>query len=316
MIALLVGIAVGAKVQLEQRYPVLESQVVGHAGDFTWTWGAARDVLAGRNPYTDPPPPERIYTHGAPLWYPLPAVLASLPVAPLPAVWAGSVFMGAAAVLLTVGLLRHDAWRALLTPAFFVGTTVLNPWSTLLVGLALLWPRLLASLVLLKTNVGLALFARQPSWASVKIAAVVGAASLLVLPTWPLDWLRNVSEHRHTIPALTLPFGPLIGLLWLGRQDPAARSAMVLALVPQRIVFYDQLLLLLVAKTKRQWAFVVLTSQAAFLAWVATSGRGGGLGNAEPTMLPWVMAGCYLPAIAVVVWNRLRPAAEFPVDRA
>src|ERR1044071_3612473 len=63
------------------------------AGDFQWSLRDARDLLVGRDPYRYTPGPYAIP-------YPLPAALLVLPLAWMPDLWAGSVFIGLSVTLL------------------------------------------------------------------------------------------------------------------------------------------------------------------------------------------------------------------------
>jgi hypothetical protein len=77
MLAVLVG-GITALLCFMRR---INDQVLG--ADFTWPWRGAHELLAGNNPYitivANGP-----YPFDAPLYYPLPALLYSLPFAPFP----------------------------------------------------------------------------------------------------------------------------------------------------------------------------------------------------------------------------------------
>ena len=300
VIALLVALAVGG-----QTYDQLTSQPY-EAKDFTWIWRAGQDLLGGQNPYRNPALGGRSYPNDAPLFYPLPAVLVGLPLTPLPVHAAGATFAGISSGVLAFGLLRRygpSGLLALLTPMHLTAASNAQ-WSPLLVGVALLW-RDSAVLGLIKPNIGAALFAMRPSIQGIGIAMMVGFVSLAVLPTWPVDWFSNMGQSRHTIPALALPFGPLLGAAWLARHRPEGRLLIAMACLPQRMMFYDQLPLMLVAQSARQRLLLAYASVIVGLAWLWT----GGVASRhlyDDVMTPWTLAGCYLPALSVAVWNRMR----------
>ena len=273
--------------------------------DLTWAVRGAQDLLAGRNPYRNPTlGPGHDYPADAALFYPLPTVLAVLPLAPLSQPIAGAIFAAVSTTILAYALRTRIGVSGILilaTPAFINGLGLFQ-WAPLLVGLTLLWPR--ASAVgFLKPHLGIALFAAYPSLRGGLVAAVVTLASLLVLPSWPFDWRANVvaAQVRYTPPLLTLPFGPLILLAALGWREPIGRLVLALACVPQRLLFYDQLPLLLAAQTVPQRVTLVAAMWAAQLGWVASGGSDHVATNR--TVAQWAIAGCYVPAAAVIAWN-------------
>src|SRR5436305_605334 len=79
--------------------------------DFVFPWSAARHLLAGRDPYVALPGglPEPFET---PLLYPLPTVLAAVPLARLSLPAAGAIMMGISAALLAF-VLTKDGWHRL-----------------------------------------------------------------------------------------------------------------------------------------------------------------------------------------------------------
>src|SRR3954468_11467693 len=79
--------------------------------DFVFPWSAARHLLAGRDPYVALPGglAEPFET---PLLYPLPTVLAAVPLARLSLPAAGAIMMGISAALLAF-VLTKDGWHRL-----------------------------------------------------------------------------------------------------------------------------------------------------------------------------------------------------------
>ena len=271
--------------------------------DYTWVWRGAQEFLAGRNPYRSlVAEKERGYLHDAPLFYPFPTILTAIPLTGLKASHAGTIFTFVSTTLLVLGLCRRigpSGAVILVSPAYLNAMTVLQ-WAPLLVGITLLWPRA-AAIGLLKPNLGVALLAWSWNTRGVLVAALVTGASLWLLPSWPWDWYANLGQAFHTIPALAWPVGPLLALAWLARHQREGRLLIAMSLVPQRMLFYDQLPLLLTARTGRQRSLLVLTCWAGYIGWVRWTGRDG----TDHTNAPFVLAGCYLPALIVVLWPRL-----------
>jgi hypothetical protein len=259
-----------------------------HAADFTLPLYGARYLLAGQNPYTTP------YPVDAPLYYPLPAVLVALPLAGLPDVWAGAVFFGISSGLLAFGLLRDGWYRLILflsAPYLmalgwaqwppFVMATILLPW---------LYP-----LAICKPNIGLPLMATFPSRRGILLSVGILLASLLVLPSWPLGWWANLGQNRHVAPLLVMP-GILLLLALIRWRTPEARMLVILAILPQRLFFSDQLVLWLIPSTARTTLLLTLASWLGFFGWIS-------LADGSTTTSPfWVVTFVYLPALALVLW--------------
>src|SRR5262245_50880794 len=209
--------------------------------DFVFPWQAARYLLGGRDPSaalsrTLPEPCE------SPLLYPLPTVLAAVPVASLSLAAAGAVVMGLSATLFAYVLTR-DGWHRLwmLASAPFVMAINLGQWSPL-VTVAALQPAL-GFLATLKPNIGLAAFAYRPSWRTVVTSLVVLALSIAVLPRWPTEWIQAVrSLPGHPAPVLAFHgTGLILSLAALKWRTAEGRLVLVSACVPQLLLFADQL---------------------------------------------------------------------------
>ena len=266
------------------------------AKDFTWPWRAARILLEGHDPYrviqaTGP------FPFSSPFFYPLPAALLAVPVAPLPPDRAGALFFGVSTALLAFGLARDGVWRLLvLTAAPYFMAAANTQWSPLLAAAALLpgiqW------VGAAKPNLGLAAFVYRPSrWAVVGGLALV-AASFLVLPGWVGGWRASLAQTPHHAPPVLRLGGALLLLALLRWRTPEGRLLAAMACVPQVLYFYDQLLLWLIPRSWRQALFLSAASWAGVVGWWTVRPRGGsGLAAAEPFVLGFV----YLPALLLVL---------------
>lgn len=264
------------------------------AADLTWCWRGAQELLAGRNPYDDPRlGPGRLYPYDAPLFYPLPAVLLVIPLAPLPPVLAGGLFVGISSALLAWGVASKGRAGLLLfvSAPYWIALTTCQ-WSILLTA-ALLSPWL-ASVAVCKPNLGVAIVGARPSRMAFFGGAVLLLLSLLVLPSWPWDWARSVAQQRHAVPILILPFGVLLMAAAFRWRDARARLLLALALMPQRMLFYDQLALGLIPQTTRERLAWLILGWVAWLGWVVTSS------GASEAALPWVLACVYLPSLMLL----------------
>lgn len=273
------------------------------AKDFTYPWWAARALLAGANPW------RVAYPFPQPLFYPLTAVLAAVPFAPLApraaaAAFTGLSFGALAWALARTGLARF--WIVLSAPA--ISAFSLVQWSPALLAAALYpWAGLL---LVAKPTLGLALFAYRPSWRAALGSAALVALAFVVLPRWPLDWMEAVRHTPHLHPPVVRA-GGWIALLALRRwRTPEARLVAVMALVPQNLYFYDQLPLMLVARTGREALALTACGWIAMLAAYAGCTDPNWCGaHAEP----WIVWLLYAPATLLVL---LRPGpADLPPAR-
>ena len=280
------------------------------AGDFTWPWRAAGYLLAGQNPYPAIQPAGP-YPFQSAFYYPLPAALAALPFARLPAGLAAGLFFGLSSALMAYGLSR-DGWgglAAFLSAPYWVAGAVAQ-WSPLLLAACLL-PGL-EWLLACKPNLGVAGFLYRPSWRGLALIAGFLGVSWLVLPAWPLDWLATLRGlEGHPPPFLILPFGPLLLLGFLHWRQPEGRLFLALSLLPQLLFFYDQLLLWLLPRSLRSGLALSALSWAAYFAWRLSS-----LDAGHETILrqpdPFILALIYLPALALLLARQPALPAQTP----
>lgn len=225
--------------------------------DFGQVWFAARAVLHGINPY----PligPGLAFEWQAPFFYPLPAALIGLPLAPLPEFVATALFAGLGLGLFAWALTEHGygtLW-ALVSVCTYQCVEIAQ-WAPWLAGAYAIGP--LSVLLIGKPTVGLAIFAARPSrW------AIIGGVGLIVLafvlqPGWYPEWrhaLTRASVGAGSAFPYTAPIafrGGALALLALLRwRRPEARLLAVLACVPQTTLPYEGLLLFLIPRGWRQ----------------------------------------------------------------
>lgn len=290
MIAAMVGLASATAAMLAFG-AVPEHQ----ARDFTWVWRGARAITDGANPYLTPPadrPAENAW-----FMYPLTASLAVLPLAWLSAPAAGAAFVGCSAFAFAFMLSKEGGlsrFGLLLSPSFGLAV-VLGQWAPLLAAAALAAP---LNWLLTCKPIGLPLFLYRPSWRGAWWIAGFLLVSLVVLPSWPLDWIRNArTVDGHPAPVMA-PGGLLLLVALLRPRVPEARLVAAFACVPQNLYFYDQLPLGLCATTGRR-AFVF-----AALGWCAW--WLGQRGCATPTYCGseaarWILWLLYVPAVVMAL---------------
>jgi hypothetical protein len=282
----------------------------GYPSDFYQFWAAARTLLAGGDPYLVVPEGP-LNPFNDPAKYPLPAYLLLCAVAWMPLGVAGGVFMAISTGLCVWGIARTGIERLpLVLSASFLLSLSLGQWSPLLVAAALLpW---LSPVIVAKPNLAVGVWAARPLvWTALGALALI-VVSLVILPAWPREWLANLSSREEKfIPALR-PGGIALALAALALRRPEGRLLLGMSIVPQALLFYDQLLLWLIPRTLRQALVLSIASLVLFLGWR----RSLEPGDFEVQLaVPYAFT-VYLVALTILLWNwrRDRHAAALPDD--
>jgi hypothetical protein len=236
----------------------------GHRTDFGMIWFGARTILAGGNPY-DLVGPGLTFEWTHPLLYPGTALVAGIPFAWLSENAASVAFIGVSSFLFSYGITR-GSWHLLplLASEAFRQSVMAAQW-TLVLTAALFLPWV-AGLVAVKPQTGIAVLAAT-SRNGLK-AAVIGSfalvlVSLVLIPSWPADWLTLIQRPTdHMRPRVLAPGGILVLLLLTRWRRPEAWLIMALACIPQTLASYSLLMLLTVASTFKEAAALVLISTA------------------------------------------------------
>jgi hypothetical protein len=295
--ALFIGLAAGVGCAFSlSRQP----ELVAH--DFSYPWYAAQALFAGKDPY------EAVRTAGSALppfapwlFYPLPAVLLAGVVASLTPVAAGGVFFGlSSAVLAYVVVKRNTVHVPIFVGAPFARAALSVQWSPLLAAAALA-PASLGWLAAVKPTTGAAALLLRPRLKAFVGAAAFGLLSILVLPSWPHDWLEAVRHVPNHHAPVSYPLGA-VGLAGLLRwRTGEGRLLAAMTLVPQVPWYYDQLMLCLTARTERQSYFLAASSWIAYIAMHLTKDVTRG---AFVYIEPYISLGLYLPAALIVLRHR------------
>ncbi len=289
---------------------------IGHAlppptgSDIDQVWLAARALAEGRSPYQAVMEAHRGSVLGYPLYYslyyPLPAVLLVLPLAPLSfevarAVWAG---VGVAAFTAAALRYRRGLPQALLS-ASLLNAVAQGQWSPLLVAAAVLpW---LGFAWTAKPTIGGALFGAYPSRAATWGAAGLVLVSLLAWPAWPVEWFHAVRDpDLHLRPLILRPGGALLLLGLLRWREPEARLLAALACVPQTAGLYESLPLFLIPRDKGEgYLLAALSYVPAFELWVLNPHAASGpLESVIEAKWPLLFLSLYLPALVMVLRKR------------
>src|ERR1022692_1434858 len=179
------------------------------AADFRWALHLAERLVARQNPYDTP------FEQ-----YPLPAALFALPFMRLQAETAAGLFYGISSAALAFGITRHS-YRGLLiflAYPYWAGLLAVQ-WSPVIAASAF-FP-LLLPVTMAKPQIGLPVLLTRLSRRGLLACAVVIAASLAVMPTWPLLWLKQAGNYQHFFPLLVIPGPLLLFALWRYRDRDA-----------------------------------------------------------------------------------------------
>jgi hypothetical protein len=295
---ILFGVAVG--------FTVAALVWIGHAPpaartDFDATGIASQSMLRGENPYAAARAAIASGRLQYPLFYPATAPVLVLPLAWLPFRALIAVWTGLGVGLLAGSLTGWRRWILLSAPAMHA--VLLGQWSPWLVAavgfpwLGLAWAA--------KPSIGLAYFVGWPS----KHAVIAGGAllllSLLVVPSWPHDWIATIRGQPYYRAPVVRPFGFLLLLGFLRWRTAEGRFLGMLALVPHTTVLHETLGVLLCARTPRGLAFLqVLGYAAMYLVYTHTH-----YGPSDPAEMlaeqwPYLLVLCYLPGLVMVLARR------------
>jgi hypothetical protein len=231
--------------------------------DFDQVWFAAGAVLAGQNPY-HLIGPGRPFAWEFPFFYPLPAALIATPLAALPVVWADGVFVAAGSACFVWAITRRGyATLPCLFAVPFLAAVQTAQWSPLLSASLVVAP--LGFFTVAKPTIGAALFLARPTRWPIIGAVILTVLAFALQPGWFTDWMSGFAEAAARRPLhFSAPivqqggFVALAGLLRWRRRE--GRLITALACVPQTLVMYESLPLLLVPQTLGESiAMVVLT---------------------------------------------------------
>jgi hypothetical protein len=274
------------------------------AKDFSYPWRAARILLQGHDPY-QAMQPTGPYPFIVGLFYPLPAAILALPLAPLRPEVAGAIFIGVSSALLAWGVLRECPHRLpLFLSAPFVQAAILGQWSPILAAAALM--PTLQFVAAAKPTIGIAAWLYRPSWRGIIGGAILVLVAFLVLPTWVGEWRASMPPGtKYRGPATTL-LGCFLLLGLLRWRRPEGRLFIALSLVPQLPVFYDQLLLWLIPSTVWRSLALSAISWVGYLAWYPSHAS-----SAQNLIaFPWMIFTLYAPALVLLLLLPAREAAN------
>ena len=302
LVALLIG---GAATILGLIYRIYNRDATG---DLYYPLCAAESLLRGMDPFGSLC---IIVYQGQ--FYPMNPLTTTLVVLPfralLPRLLVSSLLPGLASGLLAYGLTDKGQWWRLLV--FSSGAYWLclqwAQWGILIAAIATL-PTLLP-LTLVKPQIGLPLLLTRATPRRIAACIGFGIISLVIMPDWPLRYLRqgHLESYTSFIPLLTLPLGPLLaGSLLLIRKHTRAQRLWDLALysiMPQRSI-YDLAVLWTIPGT---WATMALLSACSWVPFF--TGKICTLLHISVNEQTLVVVCIYLPLLIMVALEERHSAA-------
>jgi len=263
--------------------------------DFQLWWQSAHALLDGNNPYPTMPSPSEPHFQ---LYNPLPAAVLAIPFALFRADVGLSLFSGlSAATLAFVVTRRSFDPLVMFLSASFVHTIVMGQWSLLLA--AALFAPSLAFVGSAKPNIGVVIVAALASWRAA--AAMVGFAvlTLLLRPTWPLEWLAVLRTSTSHFSPIGIPGGVLLLLALIRWRRPEARLVAALGVVSQSPFPYEAMPVFFVPRSRAEYYVLVIGSDVA----LAVYAHFRGLPLAEYWRINGiaVVVCMYLPALVMVL---------------
>ncbi len=287
-------------------------------GDYSLHWWAGDALRRGYSPYAviNAWSPRYPFCSGYLYW--LPTALILEPLARLPMQWAMVLFTGCSAAIFAYALSVDGWWRLPFLASLPFYHAIMGGQVVPLVTAAILVPTL-GWLAPMKYTLAAAGFLYNRSWRYALLGAGVVLVSIAIAPWWPLQWwheLGDVAGTYYHIPLL-VPGGALALLALVRWRRPEARLVAAMACLPQTMLFYDQLPLLLVARSRRQALAMTLASWLPII--IVAALHGGALAAERQTLFAWnapvIVAVYYLPCALLILRRPNEGAAPAMIEQ-
>jgi hypothetical protein len=246
------------------------------ASDFQWSLRAAQAWIGGNNPYETIRPTGE-YPFSDFFRYPIYAAIVAVPFINLDPYMAGAAFFSIGSGLMALGMSK-EGWKhfpVFLSSSYIYASGVAQ-WSPYIFAAALITP--LHWLILTKPNLGLCAASYKPSLKRIGMILIILFLSLFLFPEWQFGWLEVALDQRYLPPALTHKTGLLLIFSLMFLSYPEGRLLLTMALAPQLLLFYDQLLLWLIPKSFVDSLLLTGASWLSYFSWNAyIKTHGGGI---------------------------------------
>lgn len=266
-------------------------------GDIWYPILGLKNFLSGQSAYG-----KLFYNGDLPaVTYPFTAMMALYPFSFFPLHLIAPIFCAVISSIFAYALMFDGTlWRLwiLLSVPFF--SALHSVQFVPLMAAAILLPGLLP-VSAIKPQLGIVLLAAG-KWSRNTILATIlfSASSLIIYPTWPLEWLKNgnLSHYDFYIPAFH-GIGCILLLSCFKLREKNARMLFFLSLIPQRL-WYDQLMLFLIPDTRRQLNILLVGSWFSLLFSLLNAGPGWTSGTQDSASWTYVITLQYFPALVIV----------------
>jgi len=275
--------------------------------DFDQAVVGIRVLLQGGNPY-EHIGPGRAWDYLWPLYYPAPALVLAAPFAVFPILIGRALFIAFGMGVFTWALLKRapHCWPMLLSYPAMSAVDLIQwaPWMA--AALTLPWLGIFAAA---KPNTGIAVVVGQRRIRDTLLVAGLGAAvtviSLVIRPSWPLDWWRIIRDGTHP-PMIARPFGFVLLLAAIRWRRPEARTLLALSVLPTTAGPPEGLLFATVARTRKEALMLALVSHAMLPVAISASHFRTFLELSNRNAIG-VLAFIYIPALVVLLLTRSTP---------
>jgi hypothetical protein len=276
--------------------------------DIDQLWFAARALLQGRDPYALIGP-GREFEYDWPLYYPLPAALFLVPLAPLPAIVARIVMAAASGGLLAYLIARTDPRALILFASYaYYANAWYAQWTPLL--MCALYVPAIGLFFAAKPSVGAAMLGGMRESRAMRVAClaafVPAAVSFVVQPGWIARWLIAVESSDHFRSFVSLPGGFLLLLAVMRWRRWEARLFLAMAVLPQTLHPLATLPLLLLPATLIERALLALLTFLPSLMiarepWGSRFAEAPGFAEATQVFGSTVLVSIWLPALVMLL---------------
>lgn len=292
-------------------YFKMRNEPGGTAYDFTWYWRAARALIDGHSPYAvikpvGPFPFDQGFN------YPMTTAIMMVPFSWMRPALGSAVVMGIGTFLLAFGITRESFERLPIFGSIPFFVCLESGQLAPLIAAAAVIPAV-SWLSTMKPNIGLASVAYNPTLKVIALNAVVLIISIVLYPHWPMEWLETIRSRtpgNYGSPLL-IPGGFVLLLSLLRWRRPEGRLLAVMSIVPQSLLFTDQLLLWLVPRTRNESMVLSILSFFA-MAWGAmTVGPNANVAAYTRSMSMPILLLLYVPCLIMVLRRRNEGVLEW-----
>jgi hypothetical protein len=165
----------------------------------------------------------------------------------------------------------------------------------------------------LKPNIGLAMLAYRPSVRGAAHMLLFAALTLVLLPSWPLEWVRTVQGSRFHYAPFLAPGGLVLLASLLRWRRPEARLLAAMAVLPSSPIVYEVLPLFVVTRTPREMAVLITATWIEY--WIVLPLGGPGQIDAFMARGRIAILICYAPVLVMVLMRPHEGAVSGYLER-